>query len=127
MSASNALTKHQRTKSSPEQLGTTAISPSEASRRLIASESMNDLSPPRHFRHNDIDVNELPRITPPGTPPPPYPAPILGQDIFSSTPNDVNILLTLTCFPLHCISLIDFLIEVLESLCTYIGLYKYDI
>ncbi|XP_025265216.1 rho guanine nucleotide exchange factor 12 isoform X5 [Camponotus floridanus] len=88
LSASNALTKHQRTKSSPEQLGTTAISPSEASRRLIASESMNDLSPPRHFRHNDIDVNELQRITPPGTPPPPYPAPILGQDLFSSTPND---------------------------------------
>ncbi|XP_029169696.1 rho guanine nucleotide exchange factor 12 isoform X4 [Nylanderia fulva] len=88
LSASNALTKHQRTKSSPEQLGTTAISPSEASRRLIASESMNDLSPPRHLRHNDIDINELPHITPPGTPPPPYPAPILGQDIFSSTPND---------------------------------------
>ncbi|KAL6428551.1 hypothetical protein ACFW04_007884 [Cataglyphis niger] len=88
LSASNALTKHQRTKSSPEQLGTTAISPSEASRRLIASESMSDLSPPRH-KHNDIDVNELPRITPPGTPPPPYPAPILGQDIFSSTPNDI--------------------------------------
>ncbi|XP_072764898.1 rho guanine nucleotide exchange factor 12 isoform X1 [Anoplolepis gracilipes] len=88
LSASNALSKHQRTKSSPEQLGTTAISPSEASRRLIASESMNDLSPPRHIRHNDIDINELPRITPPGTPPPPYPAPILGQDIFSSTPND---------------------------------------
>ncbi|KAL6428557.1 hypothetical protein ACFW04_007884 [Cataglyphis niger] len=49
---------------------------------------MSDLSPPRH-KHNDIDVNELPRITPPGTPPPPYPAPILGQDIFSSTPNDI--------------------------------------
>lgn len=98
MSASNALTKHQRTKSSPEQLGTTTISPSEASRRLIASESMNDLLPPRHVRHNDVDINELPRITPPGTPPPPYPAPILGQDIFSSTLNDVNILLALNLY-----------------------------
>ncbi|XP_067203804.1 rho guanine nucleotide exchange factor 11 isoform X3 [Linepithema humile] len=88
LSASSALNKHQRTKSSPEQLGTTAMSPSEASRRLIASESMNDLSPPRHIRHSDIDINELPRITPPGTPPPPYPAPVLGQDIFSSTLND---------------------------------------
>ncbi|KAL0104697.1 hypothetical protein PUN28_016378 [Cardiocondyla obscurior] len=88
LSASSALSKHQRTKSSPEQLGTTALSPSEASRRLIASESMNDLLPPRHVRHNDIDVNELPRVTPPGTPPPPYPAPVLGQDIFSSTLED---------------------------------------
>ncbi|XP_077272585.1 rho guanine nucleotide exchange factor 2 isoform X2 [Temnothorax americanus] len=88
LSASNVLNKHQRTKSSPEQLGTTAISPSEASRRLIASESMNDLLPPRHVRHNDIDINELPHVTPPGTPPPPYPAPVLGQDIFSSTLND---------------------------------------
>ncbi|XP_011701259.1 PREDICTED: rho guanine nucleotide exchange factor 12-like isoform X2 [Wasmannia auropunctata] len=87
LSASSALSKHQRTKSSPEQLGTTAISPLEASRRLIASESMNDLLPPGHVRHNDIDINELPR-TPPGTPPPPYPAPVLGQDIFSSTLND---------------------------------------
>ncbi|KYQ46909.1 Rho guanine nucleotide exchange factor 12 [Trachymyrmex zeteki] len=88
LNASNALSKHQRTKSSPEQLGITAISPSEASKRLIASESMNDLLPPRHVRHNDIDINELPCITPPGTPPPPYPAPVLGQDVFSSTLND---------------------------------------
>ncbi|KAG5324046.1 ARHGC factor, partial [Pseudoatta argentina] len=88
LNASNALSKHQRTKSSPEQLGITAISPSEASKRLIASESMNDLLPPRHVRHNDIDINELPRITPPGTPPPPYPAPVLGLDVFSSTLND---------------------------------------
>ncbi|XP_012059743.1 PREDICTED: rho guanine nucleotide exchange factor 11 [Atta cephalotes] len=88
LNASNALSKHQRTKSSPEQLGITAISPSEASKHLIASESMNDLLPPRHVRHNDIDINELPRITPPGTPPPPYPAPVLGQDVFSSTLND---------------------------------------
>ncbi|XP_036143967.1 rho guanine nucleotide exchange factor 11 isoform X2 [Monomorium pharaonis] len=88
LSASNAFNKHQRTKSSPEQLGTTAMSPSEDSRSLIAYESMNDLLPPRHDGHNDIDTNELPRVTPPGTPPPPYPAPVLGQDIFSSTLND---------------------------------------
>ncbi|EFN60559.1 hypothetical protein EAG_01811 [Camponotus floridanus] len=93
LSASNVLTKHQRTKSSPEQLRTTVIFPLEASRRLIAFKLMNDLSPPRHFRHNDIEINELPHITPPGTPSPSYPAPILGQDIFLSTPNDVNILL----------------------------------
>lgn len=71
------------------------MSPSEASRCLIASESMHDLSPPRHIRHSVIDANELPRITPPGTPPPPYPAPVLGQDIFSSTLNDVSVLLVL--------------------------------
>lgn len=82
----------------------------EASRRLIASESMNDLLPPIHVRHNDIDVNELPRVTPPGTPPPPYPAPVLGQDIFSSTLNDVNILSSKPILKflvtIHCISLI---------------------
>ncbi|XP_011645376.1 rho guanine nucleotide exchange factor 11-like [Pogonomyrmex barbatus] len=49
---------------------------------------MNDLLPPGHVGHNNIDINELSHITPPGTPPPPYPAPILGQDIFSSTLND---------------------------------------
>ncbi|XP_032676783.1 uncharacterized protein LOC116846699 isoform X4 [Odontomachus brunneus] len=88
LSASNAVAKHQRTKSSPEQLGTTAMSPSEASRRLIASESMSDLSPPKHVGHNDIDIKELSHITPPGTPPPPYPVSTLGHDIFSSTLND---------------------------------------
>ncbi|XP_014478297.1 PREDICTED: rho guanine nucleotide exchange factor 12 isoform X2 [Dinoponera quadriceps] len=88
LSASNVLAKHQRTKSSPEQLGTATMSPSEASRRLIASESMNDLSLPKHVGHNDIDIKELPHITPPGTPPPPYPVSTLGHDIFSSTLND---------------------------------------
>ncbi|XP_033196749.1 rho guanine nucleotide exchange factor 2 isoform X2 [Bombus vancouverensis nearcticus] len=88
LGSSNSLNKHQRTKSSPEQLGTTTISPSEASRRLIASESMNDLSPPRHVRHSDIDIDELPHITPPGTPPPPYPVASPGNDTSSSTIND---------------------------------------
>lgn len=92
MGSSNSLNKHQRTKSSPEQLGTTTISPSEASRRLIASESMNDLSPPRHVRHSDIDIDELPHITPPGTPPPPYPIASPGNDTSSSTINDVRFL-----------------------------------
>ncbi|XP_006622201.1 rho guanine nucleotide exchange factor 12 isoform X2 [Apis dorsata] len=88
LGSSNSLNKHQRTKSSPEQLGTTTISPSEASRRLIASESMNDLSPPRHVRHSDIDIDELPHITPPGTPPPPYPVASPGNDTSGSTIND---------------------------------------
>ncbi|XP_076176092.1 rho guanine nucleotide exchange factor 2 isoform X2 [Ptiloglossa arizonensis] len=88
LGSSNSLNKHQRTKSSPEQLGTTTISPSEASRRLIASESMNDLSPPRHVRHSDIDIDELPHITPPGTPPPPYPTASPGNDTTNSTIND---------------------------------------
>lgn len=87
LGSSNSLNKHQRTKSSPEQLGT-SISPSEASRRLIASESMNDLSPPRHVRHSDIDIDELPHITPPGTPPPPYPVASPGNDTSGSTIND---------------------------------------
>ncbi|XP_017794853.1 PREDICTED: rho guanine nucleotide exchange factor 11 isoform X2 [Habropoda laboriosa] len=89
LGSSNSLNKHQRTKSSPEQLGTTTISPSDASRRLIASESMNDLSPPRHVRHSDIDIDELTHITPPGTPPPPYPVASPGNDTSSSTINDM--------------------------------------
>ncbi|EFN88062.1 hypothetical protein EAI_15287 [Harpegnathos saltator] len=64
------------------------MSPSEASKRLIASESMNDLSPPKHVGYSDIDIKELSHITPPGTPPPPYPVSTLGQDIYSSTLND---------------------------------------
>lgn len=71
----SSLNKHHRTKSSPEQLSTTMISPAEASRLLIASESMKDLSPPRHGRHSGIDLDDPPHITPPGTPPPPYPLP----------------------------------------------------
>ncbi|XP_076650814.1 rho guanine nucleotide exchange factor 2 isoform X2 [Halictus rubicundus] len=91
LGSSNSLNKHQRTKSSPEQLGTTTISPSEASRRLIASESMNDLSPPRHVRHSDIDIDEIPHITPPGTPPPPYPVASPGNDTSNSTINDTTL------------------------------------
>lgn len=44
-----------------------------ASKRLIASESLSDLSygPKRVKAGNTWDVDS-PRITPPGTPPPPY-------------------------------------------------------
>nr|XP_050855300.1 uncharacterized protein LOC127066076 isoform X3 [Vespula vulgaris] len=84
LGSSNSLNKHQRTKSSPEQLGASMISPAEASRRLIASESACDLSPTRHARHNDVEVEDLPHITPPGTPPPPYPTPSPGNDTSSS-------------------------------------------
>ncbi|XP_074095470.1 rho guanine nucleotide exchange factor 2 isoform X4 [Cotesia typhae] len=88
----NSLNKHQRTKSSPEQLSTTMISPSEASRLLIASESMNDLSPSRHHlghgRLSGIDLDDPIHITPPGTPPPPYPQPSPGIDVLSATLNE---------------------------------------
>ncbi|XP_033211602.1 rho guanine nucleotide exchange factor 12 isoform X2 [Belonocnema kinseyi] len=89
----SSLNKHQRTKSSPEQLGTTMISPAEASRRLIASESMKDLSPPRHGRHSGIDLDDPPHITPPGTPPPPYPTPSSNNST-SSGLNDSDSFLT---------------------------------
>lgn len=92
LGSSGSLNKHQRTKSSPEQLSTTMISPSEASRRLIASESMNDLSPPRHpGRHSSsIDLDDPVHVTPPGTPPPPYPQPSPANETSSSTINDVS-------------------------------------
>ncbi|XP_046751994.1 rho guanine nucleotide exchange factor 11 isoform X6 [Diprion similis] len=89
---SAALNKHQRTKSSPEQLGTAnlpCLSPAEASRRLIASESMNDLSRSKFGRHSGIDLDDPPHITPPGTPPPPYPQSSgSASDHGSSTIND---------------------------------------
>ncbi|CAB0037399.1 unnamed protein product [Trichogramma brassicae] len=114
--------KHQRAKSSPEQLGN--VSPAEASRRLIASESMGELAVGQsrtptsplthqhsvghhhqqqhhyhhqqhqhyHHRHSGIDLDDpccggSGFRTPPGTPPPPYPAPILA-DVSSSTLNE---------------------------------------
>ncbi|XP_011497167.1 PREDICTED: rho guanine nucleotide exchange factor 12 [Ceratosolen solmsi marchali] len=87
------MNKHQRTKSSPEQLG--IMSPAEASRQLIASESMCDLIPPGSGRpggrHSGIDLDDPPgHRTPPGTPPPPYPAPSL-DDVTCSNLNE-NIL-----------------------------------
>lgn len=86
------LNKHQRTKSSPEQLG--SVSPAEASRRLIASESMSELAgqPPRPgTRHSGIDLDDPTQghRTPPGTPPPPYPAPSLA-DLSCSSLNEVS-------------------------------------
>ena len=89
MGSPSFLNKHQRTKSSPEQLETTMISPAEASRRLIASESMKDLSPPRQGRHSGIDLDDPPHITPPGTPPPPYPT-TSSNNSASSGLNDVS-------------------------------------
>ncbi|KAJ8683003.1 hypothetical protein QAD02_018795 [Eretmocerus hayati] len=82
--------RHQRVRSSPEQLG--VVSPAEASRRLIASESMGELAA-KHAatasgsstsssrpQSAGIDLDEPPGYrTPPGTPPPPYPAPVLGE------------------------------------------------
>ncbi|XP_025601965.2 rho guanine nucleotide exchange factor 11 isoform X3 [Athalia rosae] len=92
LSSMASLNKHQRTKSSPEQLGTTnlpTLSPAEASRRLIASESMNDLTRSKSGRHSGIDLDDPPRVTPPGTPPPPYPQSSgLSSDLASSTLND---------------------------------------
>ncbi|XP_051166448.1 rho guanine nucleotide exchange factor 11 isoform X3 [Leptopilina boulardi] len=101
----SSLNKHHRTKSSPEQLSTTMISPAEASRLLIASESMKDLSPPRHGRHSGIDLDDPPHITPPGTPPPPYPIPN-SNNLTSSGLNDSNSFLT-TSSPKHNASLCE--------------------
>ncbi|XP_043471753.1 rho guanine nucleotide exchange factor 11 isoform X2 [Leptopilina heterotoma] len=98
----SSLNKHHRTKSSPEQLSTTMISPAEASRLLIASESMKDLSPPRHGRHSGIDLDDPPHITPPGTPPPPYPP--SSNNSISSGLNDSYSFLT-TSSPKHNASL----------------------
>ncbi|RZC41765.1 rho guanine nucleotide exchange factor 11 [Asbolus verrucosus] len=67
---------HHRTKSSPESLST--LSTVEASRKLIASESMNDL------RQEGWESAG----TPPGTPPPPYPSPPSSRRRpYSSTEN----------------------------------------
>lgn len=71
---------HHRTKSSPDPL--TIISPGESSRRLIASESLNDLS-----RTNENWENAA---TPPGTPPPPYPSPLVHRKHVSSNRNSAN-------------------------------------
>ncbi|GJQ79318.1 hypothetical protein Trydic_g16185 [Trypoxylus dichotomus] len=60
---------HHRTKSSPESL--LLLSPAEASRRLIASESMSDL---RQLHYDST-------ATPPGTPPPPYPSPVSSRKL----------------------------------------------
>ncbi|XP_075211643.1 rho guanine nucleotide exchange factor 2 isoform X3 [Lycorma delicatula] len=63
---------HHRTKSSPDTL-TTNTSLAEASKRLISSESMSELSVVAKRTKGGVawDVDS-PRPTPPGTPPPPY-------------------------------------------------------
>lgn len=63
------------------------ITPAEASRRLIASESMNDLALPKSARHSGIDLDEQSHRTPPGTPPPPYPLPNLNDTTCSNLSN----------------------------------------
>lgn len=66
---------HHRTKSSPDPLS--IVSAAEASRRLIASESLNDLS-----RTNNENWES--NATPPGTPPPPYPSPLAHKKNISN-------------------------------------------
>lgn len=56
---------------------------------MIASESLSDLSPPHPGRHSGIDLDDPIHITPPGTPPPPYPQPSPGCfEHLSSTLNE---------------------------------------
>ncbi|KAJ9582239.1 hypothetical protein L9F63_003368, partial [Diploptera punctata] len=89
----SALHTHQRTKSSPDPLNMHNMSMAEASKRLIASESMSDLSyGPKRVRGGSSHTIESPRITPPGTPPPPYggnTAP--GSDAASRTEEEANL------------------------------------
>ncbi|KAG8266959.1 Rho guanyl-nucleotide exchange factor activity protein [Homalodisca vitripennis] len=60
---------HHRTKSNPDTMSAHNLSLAEASKRLIASESMSELRKARGGVAWDVDS---PRVTPPGTPPPPY-------------------------------------------------------
>lgn len=69
---------HHRTKSSPESL--LLLSPAEASKRLIASESMSDIRP----LHYDTTA------TPPGTPPPPYPSPVTCRKLPDNNRSSAN-------------------------------------
>ncbi|KAK3923698.1 Rho guanine nucleotide exchange factor 12, partial [Frankliniella fusca] len=59
---------HHRAKSSPDPLNNHCAN-AEASKRLIVSESLSDLSNAKRSKGWDLDS---PRVTPPGTPPPPY-------------------------------------------------------
>ncbi|PSN51924.1 hypothetical protein C0J52_06309 [Blattella germanica] len=69
----SALHTHHRTKSSPDPLNMQNMSLAEASKRLIASESMSDLTcGPKRVRGGSSRDVDSPRVTPPGTPPPPY-------------------------------------------------------
>lgn len=66
---------HHRTKSNPDPLGTQThthnASMAEASKRLIASESMQDLYKRTKNHPSSCDVDS-PHESPSGTPPPPY-------------------------------------------------------
>ncbi|XP_066992612.2 rho guanine nucleotide exchange factor 12 isoform X3 [Anabrus simplex] len=66
---------HHRTKSSPDPLSMQNLTPAEASKRMLASESMSDLSFGSKRSKGSSGVGfdvDSPRVTPPGTPPPPY-------------------------------------------------------
>ncbi|GLV42592.1 Rho guanine nucleotide exchange factor 2 [Carabus blaptoides fortunei] len=71
---------HHRTKSSPDPIS--IASPGDSSRRLVASESLNDLS----LSTEGWDLI----ATPPGTPPPPYPSPLAHKRHASSNRNSAN-------------------------------------
>lgn len=71
---------HHRTKSSPDPIS--IVSPGDSSRRLVASESLNDLS----LSTEGWDLI----ATPPGTPPPPYPSPLAHKRHVSSNRNSAN-------------------------------------
>ncbi|XP_066907035.1 rho guanine nucleotide exchange factor 12 isoform X2 [Halyomorpha halys] len=80
---------HQRTKSSPDNLSVN-LTLSEATKRLIASESMSEL----HFAksHGSIAWEMEPTtggLTPPGTPPPPYlPGQNSPEHTYTTIPDD---------------------------------------
>uniref|UniRef100_A0A1B6C0U4 Rho guanine nucleotide exchange factor 12 n=1 Tax=Clastoptera arizonana TaxID=38151 RepID=A0A1B6C0U4_9HEMI len=63
---------HHRTKSNPDSLHPHNLSLVEASKRLIASESMSELNFTKRSKGGVAWDVDSPRITPPGTPPPPY-------------------------------------------------------
>ncbi|XP_073986570.1 rho guanine nucleotide exchange factor 2 isoform X3 [Rhodnius prolixus] len=79
---------HHRTKSSPDTLNTN-LSLAEASKRLIASESMSELSFAKRCRGGESWEVDSPRMmTPPGTPPPPYVSSASLDDTYSHIPDE---------------------------------------
>lgn len=72
---SSSMLGHHRTKSNPDPLGSQShphnMSLAEASKKLIASESMQDLYKRSKSHPGSCDVDS-PHESPSGTPPPPY-------------------------------------------------------
>ncbi|XP_014249554.1 rho guanine nucleotide exchange factor 11 isoform X3 [Cimex lectularius] len=89
MGASPQIHTHQRTKSSPDTLQSN-MSLAEATKRLIASESMSELTSPKRSKGGLAWEVETPRraTTPPGTPPPPYPTGQSPDDTYSHITDD---------------------------------------